>query len=117
MRTRIKGKWGESEDSETHQNIFDFGILEIDATMNLRHDNKNLDSFPIKINFNDMTIENKEKSIEEFYAIDAVDTAELKYFILQPDVALIEHDGSAKVQAKLKSLEEEDINSNGKGVT
>ena len=72
---------------------------------------------PITINFKNMTIENKEKTIEEFYAIEAVDTAKLKYFILQPDVALIEHDGSAKVQAKLKSLEDEDINSNGKGVT
>ena len=37
---------------------------------------------PIIINFNNMTIENKEKTIEEFYAIDAVDTAQLKYFIL-----------------------------------
>ena len=46
-----------------------------------------------------------------------MDTAELKYFILQPDVDVIEHDGVAKIQAKLKSVGEEDINSNGKGVT
>lgn len=74
----------------------------------------------VEIDFNKMTIssaEGTEKEIEEFYAIEAVDTAQLKYFILQPDVALIEHNNVTKVQAKLRSIIEEDINSNGKGVT
>ena len=67
-----------------------------------------------------MQIENglqRERLIEEFSAIEAVDTAQLIFFILQPDVTAIEHNNDLKIQAKLKSIGEEDINSNGQGVT
>ena len=121
MSTRLKGKWGTSSDKRTHTNIFDFQIHKaVEATMTMTSDKKGEVTHRVSINFDKMIIENAggvEKEIKEFYAIEAVDTAELKYFILQPDVTLIEHEGVWKVQAKLKSIEEEDMNSNGKGVT
>ena len=44
---------------------------------------------PIQIDFKEMEIKNSggsEKTIKEFYAIDAVDTADIYFFILQKDV-------------------------------
>ena len=61
------------------------------------------DEPPIKhgilIDFNLMKIDNNnnEKLIEEFYAIEAVDTAELRYLILQPDVTAIMHKKELKI--------------------
>ena len=49
-------------------------------------------------------------------AIDAVDAGELNYFILQPDVTMLSHQGRALVQAKLTAIGDSDSNSNGKGV-
>ena len=65
-----------------------------------------------------MEIQNNQgESIKEFYSRDCVDTAELCFFILQPDVTPIHHKDDFKIQAKLKSIGEEDMNSNGEGVT
>lgn len=58
-----------------------------------------------------------EKNVE-FYAVDAVDKAELCFFILQPDVSSVfsAQRSEIYVQAKLNAITEDDINSNGAGV-
>lgn len=53
--------------------------------MTMTSDKKGEVTHRVSINFDKMIIENAggvEKEIKEFYAIEAVDTAELKYFIL-----------------------------------
>jgi hypothetical protein len=49
-------------------------------------------------------------------AIDAVDTGMLTFFIFQPDVSFLRYGQGSFVQAKLRSTDDEDENSNGKGV-
>ena len=55
-------------------------------------------------------------NIEEFYAIEAVDQAELCFFVLQRDVTYVKCGQDAYIQAKLQSIDDEDLNSNGKGI-
>jgi hypothetical protein len=52
----------------------------------------------------------------EFYAIEAVDQAELIYFILKSDVSFLTVGLDAYVQAKLDAIGDEDANSNGLGI-
>ena len=49
-------------------------------------------------------------------AIEAVDTASLAFFIFQPDVSYMKFGQGSFVQAKLFATDDEDENSNGKGI-
>ena len=90
------------------------------ATLYLKFGDEPTIQHEVVMDFNTMKIDNapsQEKFIKEFYAVEAVDTAELTYFILQPDVSVVEHDQQLKIQAKLKSNADEDVIGNGQGVT
>lgn len=75
----------------------------------------------VEIDFEKRTIESREDENRdtEMYAVEAVDQAELCFFILQGDVSFIKPEGArteAYVQAKLFAIDDDDINSNGLGV-
>ena len=116
----MKGKWGHSSVIQK-TNFFEFKIsTKMPATLHLTFSGEAPRQHEVLIDFKQMQIENglqRERLIDEFSAIEAVDTAQLIFFILQPDVTAIEHNNDLKIQAKLKSIGEEDINSNGQGVT
>ena len=55
-------------------------------------------------------------NIDDFYAIEAVDQAELCFFILQRDATYVKHGSTAYIQAKMLSMDDDDDDSNGKGI-
>ena len=104
MQTRMVGKWGKSINESEQTNFFEFSIFgSVKAEMKLeigQDSEMQMFKHHVTVDLNEMRIdsaEGQEKLIDQFYAIDSVETAQLKYCILQPDVSFIMHEGQAKV--------------------
>lgn len=51
----------------------------------------------------------------EFFAVEHLDNAQLRYFIKEPDVIFVRKGEDAYIQAKLTGIEDEDQTGNGDG--
>ena len=75
-------------------------------------------NLPVKVDFIKKKIKLQDKddeSLKEFYAVDAVETAQLTFAVLQSDASYIEINGKSYVQAKLKAVDDDDPTSKGHG--
>ena len=59
---------------------------------------------------------NEDPHIREFYADEAVEKADLMFFILKSDVGFVQNDFYSYVHAKLTAFGDDDVNSNGRGI-
>ena len=123
MLNYIRGQWYE-EGSEERKRNFRMEIRDkVSGVVKLTQQGKEDEKIPVEIDLKDKTItsteprENKEQDPKLFMeAIDAVDTGMLTFFIFQPDVSFLRYGQGSFIQAKLRSTDDEDENSNGKGV-
>lgn len=129
MRTHMKGYWTYDRGGEPSGNqAFEFFIggdieggkrLNIKADIKLKVSDHPEQTYKAEIDFKTMNIMRQSGMTDssiEMYSKDCVDMGELCFFILQPDVGAIRTQDGFKVQAKLRSIGEEDDNSNGQGV-
>ena len=123
-RVKIMGEWNADNSNQKH--VFELRLGDkVPGNMTLKFGKETLKSEKIVIDFKEMMIKNEdgsEQNIKELFAIEAVSSAELCFFILHSDVEFLKkktgpgEDDIAYVQAKLKANEEEDLESNGQGV-
>ena len=114
--SKINGSW---TDTDGKKYSFEFKIAEnVDAELSLKFENEPEINEEIQVDFVKKEVVKMPGFEKNFklYAIGAVDQAMLCYFIPQVDVSFFTNNDDAFVQAKLTAIEEDDDNSNGKGV-
>ena len=111
--TKIIGNWYHPENQEEKL----YFELELDekpeAQLLLKRNSQAPETQTVFVDFRKRQIKGDFIKIQ---AIEAVDTAHITYFILQPDISFLRRNKQAFIQAKLVASEPEDDELNGEGV-
>ena len=115
-RSRVKGTWHYAESPNTKR-FFDFSLVDkVPGTLHLSFGSHYTEEIEVDFRSKEILQAPGHEKRVNFYARDAVDQAKLCFFILQPDATFVRVGDDSYVQAKLNSIGEEDVNSNGRGV-
>ena len=99
-----------------HQSFKESGRLTTNVTVEYKQDKSKSLKSNMRINLKTMELESTDSEDRLFFgSIGHLDNAQLKFFIKEEDALFIKHGKEAYIQAKLTSIEDEEVTGNGDG--